>query len=236
MRRLSTLMAGMAIAGLTAGACLALQRTPNGAAAPASPPSRAILEDHDWQRHPAPIAGGAGRSDERQAEWLAWISDQRRQIAARVVPERGQPRVRSAPAPAQYSTDIDCMTAAIYYEARSEPRAGQAAVAQVVMNRVASRHYPNSVCEVVFQNNGRFCQFTFACDGAMARGVRDLAAWGAARDVAQRVLAGERDPVLARATHYHTTAIYPRWAPTHPEITTIGAHVFRTGTEGSILS
>ena len=64
-----------------------------------------------------------------------------------------------------------CLTQAIYYEAASEPDAGQRAVAQVVLNRVAHPSYPDTVCGVVFQGSERStgCQFSFTCDGALAR-------------------------------------------------------------------
>jgi spore germination cell wall hydrolase CwlJ-like protein len=64
-----------------------------------------------------------------------------------------------------------CLAEAVYFEARSEPEAGQAAVAQVVLNRVRSGLYPTSVCGVVYQNRHRHlaCQFTFACEGKALR-------------------------------------------------------------------
>ena len=231
MRGFLVLLAGVGVAGVTAGACLAFQgaesaRRSDIILAAATSSEQPPVEAHE----PA-----SRLSEDRQGDWAQWIERRRAQIARlRPAVMRGVRRT-PLPAPAAYRTDLDCMTAAIYFEARSEPLDGQAAVGQVIMNRVASRHYPGSVCEVVFQNNGRFCQFTFACDGSMRRGVRDRDSWDRARAVAERILEGERNPALQTATHYHTTAIYPRWAPSHPEIMTIGAHVFRTGTEGSIL-
>src|SRR5690606_31870118 len=66
---------------------------------------------------------------------------------------------------------VKCLAQAIYYEAASEPDAGQRAVAQVVLNRVAHPTYPNSVCGVVFQGSERRtgCQFSFTCDGSLKR-------------------------------------------------------------------
>jgi len=63
-----------------------------------------------------------------------------------------------------------CLAEAVYYEARSEVKSGQMAVAEVVLNRVKSKHYPNTVCGVVYQGAERStgCQFTFTCDGATA--------------------------------------------------------------------
>lgn len=233
MRSILVLLAGVGLAAVTAGACLAFQGA--GAEARRSDMVLASVTHAAADQGAEALEDQARLSEDRQSQWQEWIERRRAQIV-RLRPAIGRGIRRDPlPVPAEYRTDIDCMTAAIYFEARSEPGDGQAAVGQVIMNRVASRHYPNTVCEVVFQNNGRFCQFTFACDGSMRRGVRDRQSWDQARRIAERILAGERNPALLSATHYHTTAIYPRWAPSHPEIMTIGAHVFRTGTEGSIL-
>ena len=65
---------------------------------------------------------------------------------------------------------LECLTAAIYYEAASESDDGQRAVAQVVLNRVRHPAFPGTVCGTVYQGSERAgCQFSFACDGAMAR-------------------------------------------------------------------
>ena len=121
---------------------------------------------------------------------------------------------------------LDCLTAAVYYEAASEPDAGQRAVAQVVLNRVAHTSYPNTVCGVVYQGSERpSCQFSFACDGSMAR--KPMAAfWDRARRVASDALAGYVYAPAGLATHYHTTAVHPYWAPSLTFLGTIGAHRF----------
>lgn len=125
------------------------------------------------------------------------------------------------------SRAVECLTAAIYYEAASEPDQGQRAVAQVVLNRVAHPAYPNTVCGVVYQGSERNtgCQFSFTCDGALARRpapfFRDRA-----RRVALAALAGAIEPSVGLSTHYHTIQIHPYWAPSLHFITTIGAHRF----------
>ncbi len=121
---------------------------------------------------------------------------------------------------------LQCLTAAIYYEAASEPDGGQRAVAQVVLNRVAHPAYPNTVCGVVYQGSERpSCQFSFACDGSLAR--KPMAAfWDRARRVAADALAGYVYAPVGLATHYHTTAVHPYWAPSLTFIGTIGAHRF----------
>lgn len=121
---------------------------------------------------------------------------------------------------------LQCLTAAIYYEAASEPDAGQRAVAQVVLNRVAHPAWPKTVCGVVYQGSERpGCQFSFACDGSLAR--KPVAAfWDRARRVAADALAGYVYAPVGLATHYHTSAVHPYWADSLAFIGTIGAHRF----------
>jgi spore germination cell wall hydrolase CwlJ-like protein len=127
---------------------------------------------------------------------------------------------------ARHRADLECLTDAVYYEARSESLSGQAAVAQVVLNRVKHPAYPKSVCAVVFQGSGHSgCQFSFTCDGSM-RHRREALAWDRARGVAARVLAGALTARVGSATHYHTLAVSPFWAPSMLRVTTVGAHVF----------
>lgn len=125
------------------------------------------------------------------------------------------------------SRALDCLTAAVYYEAASEPDQGQRAVAQVVLNRVAHPAYPDTVCGVVYQGSERTtgCQFSFTCDGALARKPSAFF-WDRARRVATAALSGYVEPSVGLATHYHTIQIYPYWAPSLNPIAVIGAHRF----------
>ena len=125
------------------------------------------------------------------------------------------------------SRAVQCLTAAIYYEAASESDAGQRAVAQVVLNRVAHPAYPNTVCGVVYQGSERTtgCQFSFTCDGALAR-VPNRLFWERAAAVARDALSGYVYTPVSLATHYHTVAVHPYWAPSLNFLGTIGAHRF----------
>jgi hypothetical protein len=125
------------------------------------------------------------------------------------------------------SRALHCLTAAIYYEAASEPDGGQRAVAQVVLNRVAHPNYPNTVCGVVFQGSERRtgCQFSFTCDGSLARRPSRMF-WQRAEDVARAALTGYVHAPAGLATHYHTIAVNPYWAPSLNYLRTIGAHRF----------
>ena len=125
------------------------------------------------------------------------------------------------------SRAAECLTAAVYYEARSQSEDGQRAVAQVVLNRVRDRAFPNSVCGVVYQGAERRsgCQFSFTCDGSMTR-AREPGAWDRARAVAAAALSGSVYAPVGAATSFHTTSILPWWASSLARITTVGAHVF----------
>ena len=125
------------------------------------------------------------------------------------------------------SRDLDCLADAVYYEARGETPAGQAAVAQVVLNRVRHPAFPKSVCAVVFQGaqGGSGCQFSFACDGSMNHG-REPVAWRRAREVAAHALAGFVMPSVGNATHFHVAGVDPGWGPRLLRVAQIGLHVF----------
>jgi hypothetical protein len=121
----------------------------------------------------------------------------------------------------------ECLAQAIWYEAASESEAGQRAVAQVVLNRVAHPSWPSSVCGVVYQGSERStgCQFTFTCDGSLARRPGG-ASWARAQRIAAEALHGSVYAPVGHATHYHTLWVNPAWAATLDHIGTIGAHRF----------
>ena len=121
-----------------------------------------------------------------------------------------------------------CMATAIYFEARGESYRGQAAVAQVVMNRTKDHRYPDTICGVVFQNQHKrnACQFSFACDG-IPEVVNERKPWEQAEEIAIKVTSGELYLAeVGDATHYHATYVRPAWAPRMDKVTQIGLHVF----------
>lgn len=120
-----------------------------------------------------------------------------------------------------------CLAQAIYYEARNEPRVGQVGVADVVLNRVKSKVYPNTICGVVFQGSERKtgCQFSFTCDGSMKARL-NANAWTRSETLAGAVLAGMRLPVSGEATHYHADYVSPSWAARLTPTAEIGRHRF----------
>ncbi len=120
-----------------------------------------------------------------------------------------------------------CLTAAVYYEAASETDDGMRGVAQTVINRVHHPSFPNTVCGVVFQGSQRagVCQFTFSCDGAMAR-APSRSGWLRASRIASEILSGKVFTPVGLATHYHTQAIWPRWGKSLVMTNIVGAHIF----------
>ena len=120
-----------------------------------------------------------------------------------------------------------CMTQAIYYEAALEPTAGQQAVAQTVLNRVRHPDFPKSVCGVVYEGSHLpiGCQFSFTCDGSMARQPIEPY-WTRAKTVAEAALSGFVAADIGSATHYHADYVFPRWGPQMVKIVQLGAHIF----------
>lgn len=128
---------------------------------------------------------------------------------------------------ADKNAQVQCMAQAIYYEARSETFAGQKAVGEVVLNRAASKHFPSTVCGVVFQGSQRAtgCQFSFTCDGSMDKSPYGKA-WDRSQMLAEYLIIGAHKPMTAKATHYHTTNVNPKWASSVHPTRQIGSHKF----------
>lgn len=130
----------------------------------------------------------------------------------------------TAAAPPANSHDLQCLSQAVYFEARGEPAMGQAAVAQVVMNRVRHPAFPKSVCGVVFQRAGHSCQFSWACHHLNLQ-PGDSSQWRQARAVASRVLAGEVVAEIGFATHFNGAHARGFGAGLQ-RVAQIGAHAF----------
>lgn len=137
-----------------------------------------------------------------------------------------------AGAPEDRLRALDCLSAAVLYEA-GDDKIGQEAVAQVVLNRARHPAFPASVCGVVFQGSERRtgCQFTFTCDGALTRSWSD-GAWDRARVVANAAMSGYVYSPVGTATHYHTDWVVPYWASSLDKITKVGTHLFYRWTGG----
>ena len=123
--------------------------------------------------------------------------------------------------------EIRCLAQAIYFEARGEPVKGQVAVAEVIMNRVASGRYPDTICGVVFQGEHRRnrCQFSFACDGKSDTPV-GTRAWNLAREISMSTAMGLQPISVQGATHYHANYVEPQWSKELNRVAIVGNHSF----------
>lgn len=145
--------------------------------------------------------------------------------------------------------ELYCLAKNIYFEAKSEPIAGQYAVADVVLNRVKDSRFPNTICEVVYEGPVREswqtkkqpdledaeriyhpirdrCQFSWWCDGK-SDNIKDGDAWRKAQEIAYRLVNDYKHRGLTEgATHYHATYVNPKWAPTLDLVGRIGTHIF----------
>ena len=121
----------------------------------------------------------------------------------------------------------ECLAEALYFEARGETVRGMFAVGEVILNRVDSGAYPNTLCQVINQGTGRkyACQFTYTCDG-LAESIAEPRSWERVGKVAKLLLEGTPRALTGGATHYHTKAVNPSWAQRFPRTAAIGSHYF----------
>ena len=122
---------------------------------------------------------------------------------------------------------VECLAQAVYYEAATESSDGQRAVAQVVLNRMRHPGFPSTVCGVVYQGAElpTGCQFTFTCDGSLAR-MPIASIWARAKKIAVEALDGHVFVPVGHATHYHADYVLPYWADSLAKQVQIGHHIF----------
>ena len=126
--------------------------------------------------------------------------------------------------------ELNCLALNVYYESRGEPIEGQYAVAEVTMNRVANRRYPDTICNAVYQKNWDYLRkryvgafsWTELDDNAPPRGE----SWTRAVNVAELTYSGRRANVLDGAVHYHADYIRPSWSRGKKPVARIGQHLF----------
>ena len=120
-----------------------------------------------------------------------------------------------------------CLAEALYFEARGESVKGQFAVAEVILNRVDSARYPDTICGVIHQGTGRkyACQFTYTCDGHKEV-IAEPRAFDQVGRVAYLMVNGADRSLTKGATHYHTKNVRPKWSRKFPRTATIGVHHF----------
>ncbi len=195
------------------------------------------------------IAASPVTADDVMASRLGAILGQERQ-ALSVVPESRLSQLTSLPSASErgvetqtrviYDGDFlasqpaaeggaqwECLAEALYFEARGETVRGMFAVGEVILNRVDSTAYPDTLCDVVNQGTGRkyACQFTYTCDGH-AEVIGEPRSWERVGKVAQILMEGAPRALTGGATHYHTKAVNPSWAQRYPRTAAIGSHYF----------
>ncbi|MBK5931445.1 cell wall hydrolase [Halochromatium salexigens] len=128
---------------------------------------------------------------------------------------------------AHTNEDLQCLALNIYHEARSEPLSGQIAVAQVTLNRVASKAFPQSVCGVVKQGGQKrnSCQFSWWCDGKSDQPTEQQA-WRRSLALGRRVLADQAPDPTNGALYYHADYVAPKWSRSFQRTAQIGRHLF----------
>lgn len=125
---------------------------------------------------------------------------------------------------------LNCLALNIYHEARGEPVAGQYAVAEVTMNRVSSRRYPDTVCEVVYQKRWdsirkRYVS-AFSWTEISPDAEPDTQAWKEAKNIAAEIYYDEAKPRVHGAIFYHARYVKPSWSRKRTEVARIGQHIF----------
>ena len=179
---------------------------------------------------------GAILGQERQA--LAVVPDTRMAALTTLPPadERGVDTQSGVVYDREYLASLDaveggeeweCLAEALYFEARGETVRGMFAVGEVILNRVDSGAYPDTLCAVINQGTGRkyACQFTYTCDGR-AETIGEPRSWERVGKVAKLLMDGMPRALTGGATHYHTKAVNPSWAQRFPRTAAIGSHYF----------
>lgn len=136
--------------------------------------------------------------------------------------------------------EMKCLALNVYYEARSSSLADQYSVADVVLNRVQDRRYPNSICAVVQQGKQKpswkdpnkmvmvrnMCQFSWYCDGK-ADEPQDTDSWTRAQMIAWNIYYHNKYRGMTEsATHYHAEYVNPKWASQLQLVGRIGSHIY----------
>jgi spore germination cell wall hydrolase CwlJ-like protein len=189
----------------------------------ASPQNSALVDESEKN---ASVTASIAESKAKTSTWADLVK------LARVGSgdgEKKEPTIFGALSEDEFrAREFSCMATAIYFEARGESIKGQTAVAQVIMTRVRSDYYPNTICGVVYQGqwNRNSCQFSFACDGRTDR-PKNKEQWNTAINVAKKVISGQAYlKEIGDATHYHATYVSPKWKKLVKRVARIGVHIF----------
>jgi hypothetical protein len=200
-------------------------------------PATAALDFDDGATPPAPLEFALNSSSPTSSDGVV-VTVEADGSGLTTVPQLsaadGKPNYAALIDPKDNARQMRCLAEAIYFESRSEPEEGQAAVAQVVLNRVRSGIYPATVCGVVYQDRNRpfACQFTFACEGKSLR-IEEPAPWAVATRIAEAVVSGANyNPRVGEAVNYHANYVAPFWVGYLKRVDRIGAHIFYAMRDG----
>jgi len=126
------------------------------------------------------------------------------------------------------TTAAACLALNIFFEARHENTTGQLAVAEVTLNRVKDKRYPNNVCDVVWEGK----QFSWTHDGKHDDPTRmsylDRRAWKRIKELSISILDGSTNLMGLSSTHYHSVEVSPFWKSHYKFDGQIGNHIFYT--------
>lgn len=175
---------------------------------------KAIDRQHDHDLTSSTHLDGAGKALARAQSQLTTDAFLTRKDVAKV-------KVMSR------SKEWHCLAEALYFEARGESFRGQVAVAEVILNRVDSKRYPNSICGVVQQGQSRrnACQFSYNCDGVANR-IGEKGVFEDLGKLAWVMMRGRERTLTDDALFYHNTSVRPRWSRKLVRTTRIGDHIF----------
>lgn len=198
--------------------------TPVAEAAIPAPGVPAALEGVDLPRREVTLAERQEQARRRTAERMAKT---RREVPIRVTGSGHGRYITSGQAKVMQVADSEfqCLAETLYFEARGESAKGQAAVAEVILNRVDSGRFPNTICGVVKQGNTGACQFSYNC-GDNSRQISDRAAFARVQTVARRALEGAPRDLTDGATYFHTPAVRPDWSRRFVRTVQIDNHIF----------
>ena len=125
------------------------------------------------------------------------------------------------------TSEMKCLAEAIYFEARGEAIEGQYAVGEVIINRVLSKDFPNSVCGVISEGASRLnaCQFSYNCDGKIEK-ITEKKIYERILKLSEMLLEPSARFLTGGATFYHSKLVSPSWSKKFKKTNEIGNHVF----------
>ena len=176
----------------------------------------------------ATLAGQPGSKAEAADKAERFIHPELARIPMWSEVEPGKLDIFRKPTPADPGDEVKCLALNIYFEARSEPEAGKLAVGHVVMNRVGSKRFPGTVCDVVRQGGElrRYrCQFSWWCDGRSDT-PRNKREWQRSSEIALAVYWCRTEDPTAGALWYHADYVKPSWRKAFKRGPQIGRHIF----------